>query len=189
MIENAPLMLRSDEAKSQRHAGAGRHPVSESSRRLDPGLRRGDGAMLAEREGIVIGSRAGVTRIRVQPAAACAGCGSRGSCASASASAKPQFVDVRLPAPAVPGAHVTLSLPESSITLAAVLGYLFPALGLLLGAVIAAVLFTGDLPAVLGAVVGLLAGLLGVRLASGRFCRSCMTPRVCHSTSLTGDPT
>ena len=142
---------------------------------------------LVERDGIVVGSRAGVTRIRLEQAASCAGCGSRGTCASAAGSGKPQFIDVRLSAPAVPGAQVTLSLPESSLALAAVLGYLLPAVGLLFGAVIAAVLFTGDLPAVLGAVLGLLAGLLGVRLASGRFCRSYMTPGVCPSTSLTGD--
>ena len=53
--------------------------------------------------------------------------------------------------------HVTLSLSETSIALAAVLGYLVPAIGLLLGAVIAAGLFAGDLPAVWGAVLGLVA--------------------------------
>lgn len=142
---------------------------------------------LVERAGIVIASRAGITRIRLEQAAVCTSCGSRGTCASASGSAKPQFIDVRLSGPVVPGAHVTLSLPEASVALAAVLGYLFPALGLLLGAVIAAVLFTGDLPAVLGAVLGLLAGLLGVRFASRRFCGSTMTPRVCPSTPLIGD--
>ncbi len=187
MVENALILLRSDEVESHRYAGAGRHPVSEHNRRLDPGLRRNEGDMLAEREGVVVGSHAGITRIRLEQAAACAGCGSRGTCASASVSSKPQFLDVRLSAPAVPGAHVTLSLPESSVALAAVLGYLFPALGLLLGAVIAAVFFTGDLPAVLGAVLGLLAGLLGVRLASRRFSGRYMTPRVCPSTPLIGD--
>ena len=49
----------------------------------------------------------------------------------------------------VPGAHVTVSLPESSVALAAVLGYLLPALGLLFGALVAGVFFSGDLPAVL----------------------------------------
>ena len=163
---------------------------------LDSGFRRNDGAengagevasLLAEREGIVIGAHAGITRIRLEQAAACAGCGSRGTCASAAVPATPQFIDVRLSETAVPGAHVTLSLPESSIALAAVLGYLFPVLGVLFGALIATVLFAGDLPAVLGAVLGLLIGLLGVRLASGRFCGSYMTPRVCPSTSLNGD--
>ena len=33
------LLLRPDEVESSRHAGEGRHPVSESNRRLDPGLR------------------------------------------------------------------------------------------------------------------------------------------------------
>ena len=188
MIENALLLLRSDEMESQRHASAVRHPVLERNRRLDPGLRRGDGAMLAEREGIVIGSRAGVTRIQVQPTTVCAGCGSRGTCTSSSAMATPQFIDVRLSAPTVPGAHVTVSLPESSVALAAVLGYLLPALGLLFGALVATVLFAGDLPAVLGAVLGLVAGLIAVRIASKRFSRSHITPAVCPSTHFSGDP-
>ena len=143
---------------------------------------------LAEREGVVVASRAGIVRIRLEQAAACAGCGSRGTCASASPSATPQFIDVRLSAPTFPGAQVTLSLPESSVALAAVLGYLLPALGLLLGAVVATVLFSGDLPAVLGAVLGLVAGLIAVRFASNRFSGSYMTPAVCPSTPLSGDP-
>ena len=36
------LLLWPDEVESSRHAGEGRHPVSESNRRLGPGLRRGD---------------------------------------------------------------------------------------------------------------------------------------------------
>ena len=70
----------------------------------------------------------------------------------------------------------------------AVLGYLLPALGLLLGAVIATVLFSGDLPAVLGAVLGLVTGLIVVRLASKRFSSSTMTLAVCPSTPFSGDP-
>jgi len=141
---------------------------------------------LAERDGIVVASHAGITRIRLEQAAACAGCGSRGTCASASA--KPQFIDVRLSAPTTSGSHVTLSMPESSVALAAVLGYLLPALGLLLGAVVASVLFSGDLPAVLGAVLGLLAALIAVRLASNRFSGGHMTPAICPSIPLSGDP-
>ena len=143
---------------------------------------------LAAREGVVVASHAGITRIRLEPAAACAGCGSRGTCASASSSATPQFVDVRASAATVPGAHVTVSLPESSVALAAVLGYLLPALGLLFGALVAAVFFSGDLPAVLGAVLGLVTGLIVVRIASKRFSGSAMTPIVCPSTLLSGDP-
>ena len=143
---------------------------------------------LAAREGVVVASHAGITRIRLEPAAACSGCGSRGTCASASSSATPQFIDVRVSAATVPGAHVTVSLPESSVALAAVLGYLLPALGLLFGALVAGVFFSGDLPAVLGAVLGLVAGLIVVRLSSKRFSGSAMTPIVCPSTLLSGDP-
>ncbi len=43
MSESAfSLLLRPDEVESNRHAGEGRHPVSESNRRVGPGLRRGD---------------------------------------------------------------------------------------------------------------------------------------------------
>ena len=143
---------------------------------------------LAARKGVVVASHAGITRIRLEPAAACAGCGSRGTCTSASSSAKPQFIDVRVSAATVPGAHVTVSLPESSVALAAVLGYLLPALGLLFGALVAGVFFSGDLPAVLGAVLGLVTGLIVVRLASKRFSGGAMTPIVCPSTLLSGDP-
>ena len=143
---------------------------------------------LAAREGVVVASHAGITRIRLEPAAACSGCGSRGTCASASSSATPQFIDVRASAATVPGAHVTVSLPESSVALAAVLGYLLPALGLLFGALVAGVFFFGDLPAVLGAVLGLVAGLIVVRLSSKRFSGSVMTPAVCPSTLRSGDP-
>ena len=143
---------------------------------------------LAAREGVVVASHAGITRIRLEPAAACSGCGSRGTCASASSSATPQFIDVRASAATVPGAHVTVSLPESSVALAAVLGYLLPALGLLFGALVAGVFFSGDLPAVLGAVLGLVTGLIVVRIASKSFSGSAMTPIVCPSTLLSGDP-
>ena len=108
--------------------------------------------------------------------------------ATTSSSATPQFIDVRASAATVPGAHVTVSLPESSVALAAVLGYLLPALGLLFGALVAGVFFFGDLPAVLGAVLGLVAGLIVVRLSSKRFSGSVMTPAVCPSTLLSGDP-
>ena len=138
-----------------------------------------------EREGIVIGAHAGVTRIRLEQAATCAGCGSRGTCSSASG--KPQIVEVRLPQPTSFGERVTLALPESSIALAALLGYLFPAVTLLVGAVIAAGVFGNDGAAVLGAVCGLLVGLFCVRLVSGGFGSRHMTPDICSSTHSFGE--
>jgi len=186
-MENDLLASHPESIEPTRIRHSGLDPES-SGAPLDSGFRRNDGALLAECEGIVIGSREGVTRIRLEQATACAGCGSRGTCASSSASAKPQFVDVRLSGTVVPGAHVTLSLPETSVALAAVVGYLLPALGLLIGAVIAAGLFAGDLPAVWGALLGLVAGLIAVRLASNRFSGSLMTPSVCPSIPISGDP-
>lgn len=141
---------------------------------------------LVERDGIVIGAHAGLARIRLEPAPGCAGCGSRGTCASGAG--KPQIVEIRLPEPAPPGARVTLTLPESSVAVAAVLGYLLPIVGLLLGAMSATLVFAGDLAAVIGAVCGLLVGLLGVRLVSVRFSNRYMTPGICPSTHLSGDP-
>lgn len=140
---------------------------------------------VVERDGIVIGAHAGLARIRLEPAPGCSGCGSRGTCASAAG--KQQIVEIRLPEPAPPGARVTLTLPESSVAVAAVLGYLLPIVGLLLGAVNATLVFAGDLAAVIGAVCGLLVGLLGVRLISGRFSTRYMTPGVCPSPLPTGD--
>lgn len=139
-----------------------------------------------ERRGTVIGSHAGITRIRLEPAPACSGCGSRGTCASGAS--EPKVVEMRLRASAVPGTRVTLTLPESSVALASLLGYLLPAVGLLLGAVVASRFFAGDLAAVLGAAAGLAAGLLGVRLISGNFSHRYLTPGVCPSTLPTGDP-
>lgn len=141
--------------------------------------------MLTERNGVVIGMHAGIARIRLEPAPGCSGCGSRGTCASASGN--PQIVEVRMPEPAIPGANITLTVPETSIALASLLGYLVPAVGLLLGAVVAAALCAGDLPAVLGAVGGLLAGLLGVRRVSKRFSRRYLTPGVCPPILPAGD--
>ena len=139
----------------------------------------------AARNGIVIGLHEGRTRILLESAPACSGCGSRGTCASGAA--KQQIVEVDLARPVVPGEPVTLSLPESSVAFAALLGYLLPAFGLLFGAIVAAAFFAGDLAAVLGALIGLAAGLLCVRLISGRVIGGTMTPSVCPSHFFTGE--
>lgn len=138
-----------------------------------------------ERVGVVIGAHAGMTRIRLEPTPACSGCGSRGTCSSAPG--KIQIVDVTLPHAAACGDRVTLALPESSIALAAVLGYLFPAVALLLGAVIGACAFGSDGAAVLGAACGLLVGLSCVRLVARAFGSRHMTPDVCPSTHFLGE--
>ena len=145
-----------------------------------------------ERCGIVVGltERRGETlaRVRLEAAPACAGCGSRESCSAGEA--KGQVVTVRLEAPVVTGAPIALILPESAIALAAALGYLLPALGLLLGAVLAGLLFSSDALAALGAVAGLAAGVLLARFLAGSSLGRRVTPSLCppvHSANLPGD--
>jgi sigma-E factor negative regulatory protein RseC len=57
-------------------------------------------------------------------------------------------------------------MPASSVTLAALLGYLLPPVCLLVGAIIASTCYEGDAAAVLGAGFGFVAGLLLARLIS-----------------------
>ena len=141
-----------------------------------------------ERSGVVLSCAAGVARIRLDPPAGCAGCAGRGTCASSAG--KPQIVEMRLPADIDRGTRVLLTLPESSVAKASLLGYLLPAVGLVLGASLGAWFFSGDLPAVAGAILGLAAGLSCVRTIAGRLAAPSLTPGVCASSSLPfpGDP-
>jgi len=120
---------------------------------------------LVERSGEVIGFDHGVAQIRLERASSgCSGCGSRGTCASGNAAA--QVIEMRMPEHTRIGDHVTVSMPASSVTLAALLGYMLPPVSLLVGAVVASLLYGSDLAAVLGAVFGLVAGLFLARLIS-----------------------
>jgi len=120
---------------------------------------------LVERDGEVVGFAQGVAKVRLERASSgCSGCGSRGTCASGNAAA--QVIEMRLSDHTRIGDHVTVSMPSSSVTLAALLGYLLPPVSLLVGAVMASLLYGSDLAAVLGAALGLVAGLLLARLIS-----------------------
>ena len=77
-----------------------------------------------ERSGEVIGFEQGLVRIRLERLSGCSGCGSRGTCASGSTAA--QVIHMFLPAGAKPGDRITVSMPASSVTLAALLAYLLP---------------------------------------------------------------
>lgn len=117
-----------------------------------------------ERSGEIVSFEQGVAQIRLEPPSGCSGCGSRGACASGSAAA--QVIHMSLPAGTKPGDQVTVSIPSSSVTLAALLGYLLPLVCLLAGAIVAATCYEGDAAAVLGAGFGFVAGLLLARLIS-----------------------
>ena len=117
-----------------------------------------------ERRGEVIGLARGLAQIRLAPEAGCSACGSRGSCAAGSAAAP--VIEMPVPARTRLGDQLTVSLPPSSLTLAALLGYLLPPLCLLAGAMAAASAYPGDAAAVLGGGLGFVAGLLLARLLS-----------------------
>ncbi len=138
-----------------------------------------------ERSGEVVGFEHGLAQIRLERASGCNGCGSRGTCASGSAAA--QLIHLPLPEHTRLGDHLTVSMPSSSVALAALLGYLLPPLALLAGAIIAATCYESDGAAVLGAGLGFVAGLLLARLISNYAFGRGLTPSVCHPVSQPGE--
>jgi len=118
-----------------------------------------------ECHGEVIALVHGSALIRLERApSSCGGCSSRGTCSSGHAPT--QEVLMQMPADTKIGDQVTVSMPSSSVALAAVLGYLLPPVFLLLGAIVADSHYAGDAAAVLGAAIGLVVGLLVARLIS-----------------------
>ena len=140
---------------------------------------------MTERVGQVIGFDGTDALVRMAPAAGCGSCGSRGSCGSAGKAA--QVIGMELPAQARLGDRVAVSMPSSSIALAALLGYLLPPACLLAGAVAGAINVGGDEAAVAGAGIGLCAGLLLARLISRFAFRRGLAPAVCNPTTHYGD--
>lgn len=133
-----------------------------------------------ERCGEVIGVEQGMAQIRLERDPVCSGCGSRGSCASGSTAA--QVIHMALPGHTRLGDQVTVSMPSSSVTQAAALGYLLPSVSLLVGAIVAANRFEGDAAAVLGAGLGFVAGLLLARLISRLAFAKRFVPTTCAGT-------
>jgi sigma-E factor negative regulatory protein RseC len=138
-----------------------------------------------ERGGEVVGFDQGQAQVRLEGAGGCNSCGSRGTCASGSKAA--QVINLSLPAHTRLGDRVTVSMPASSLTLAAMLGYLLPPVCLLVGAILSTTCFEGDAAAVLGAGSGLVAGLLLVRLMSGFAFGKALSSSVCPSNFQPGD--
>lgn len=134
-----------------------------------------------ERQGQVIGIVDGRARIRLEQSGGCAGCGSRGTC-GADGSAREQLIDLPLAAGTGVGDTVSVSSPASSFVLATLLGYLLPALGLLLGAIVAEIAVGGDEAAVGGAVSGFVIALLCARVLSRHSLGSALNPVVSPAT-------
>ena len=117
-----------------------------------------------ERRGEVVGFAHGMAQVRIEPASACSACGSRRTCSSGQSTG--QVINLSLSGYHQIGDQIAVAMPASSLTLAALIGYLLPPVALLIGALIAATCFAGDAAAVLGAGLGFSAGLLLVRLIS-----------------------
>ncbi len=129
-----------------------------------------------ERRGEVVGFERGLARVRLERAAsACAGCGSRGTCASGAT----QLIHLRLPEETRLGDRIMVSMPASSVAAAGLLGYLLPSASLIAGAVAAAAFFDGDGAAVLGAALGFIAGLLAARVIARFLIGGGPAPVVC----------
>lgn len=116
---------------------------------------------LIERNGEVVGFVPGGAQIRLAGMAACGSCGARAACSSGNSA---QMVNVKaLPPTTQIGDQVCLTMPAASLARAALIGYLVPPVGLLLGAVTAFAWLGNDLAAVVGAALGFATGLIVVR--------------------------
>ena len=132
-----------------------------------------------ERKGQVIRFERGVAKIRLEQAAGCASCGSRNSCSSAEPAG--QVVSMPMSGPVAAGEFVSVSMPAATVTSAALVGYVIPPFGLLLGAIFASFINDSDVATSLGAVLGFVAGLLLTRWLARFAFGQRLTPSVCRS--------
>ena len=105
--------------------------------------------------------------------AACSSCGHAGGCSIGKLAGKQRESLVSVPAHGLRlDQRVTLTLETSQLTQAALLGYLLPAILMLVGAVLGEKVDAGETLSVIGAAFGLFAGLLLTRL------RAPLSPRL-----------
>lgn len=117
---------------------------------------------MVETRGRVIALHDGLADVRVAAASACASCRTRNVCGSG----HERSLQIPAPAHAVVGDTVSLQLPQDSFSLGMLIGYLLPAVTLLLGAALLS--SGGDAFAALGAGLGLALGLALARLLHRR---------------------
>ncbi|MBI2306907.1 MAG: SoxR reducing system RseC family protein [Rhodocyclales bacterium] len=120
---------------------------------------------LLEQRGVVRRIADGRALVALE-SSACGGCAHAGGCGAGrlAAAAAPRLVTLPAEASLRVGDAVLLSQPERRIVLSALLGYLFPALALLVGAWFGATLAGSDAGAAFGAASGFLAALAISRL-------------------------
>jgi sigma-E factor negative regulatory protein RseC len=115
--------------------------------------------------GIVLSIAAGQAEIGVA-VQGCSSCGQKKSCGIGKLAGGGKTTRVTLPTRAglQVGDTVTLSVPQSAINRAALLGYLLPATLLVIGSIVGNTVLDSDFGAALGAAVGIAVGLLVVRV-------------------------
>lgn len=123
---------------------------------------------LIEHRGIVQRVEAGRAIVAMETAG-CSACGQGASCGIGKMAAGRPATLLTLPvgAEVKAGDEVSIALPSGKLTLSAVLGYLFPAFAMIVGAWLGAALEGSDGATALGAMIGFLGALTIARLAIG----------------------
>lgn len=125
-------------------------------------------AKMIEHRGIVQRVEDGQAIVAMETAG-CSSCGQGSSCGIGKmASGRPAtLLTLPVSGDIKAGDLVRIGLPESRLTLSALLGYLFPAFAMLFGAWFGSVLDGSDGATALGAIVGFLGALAIARIAIG----------------------
>lgn len=110
----------------------------------------------------VLSLQDGMAEVRLDAPAACGSCGAQGACGGGRA----RRVRIAVAPGIGAGDRISLQLSEADLNRSALLAYLLPAAGMLLGALFLAP--GGDSLAVLGAALGLGLGLVSLRLFGRR---------------------
>jgi sigma-E factor negative regulatory protein RseC len=113
-------------------------------------------------DGVVVGSAAGVARVKVQRNGGCGRCNEEGGCGNTGDSRCDEFIvlnelNVRS------GDHVRIDVPEGAALRAALLAYGLPLTGIVLGAGVGSFIGGSDLGSVAGALTGFAFGLACLR--------------------------
>ncbi|MCG2579057.1 SoxR reducing system RseC family protein [Dechloromonas sp. XY25] len=126
------------------------------------------GAPLIEHRGVVQRVDDGVALVAVETAG-CPSCAQGSACGVGKMAAGRPATLLTIPVSAdiKAGDFVLIGLPESGLTLPALLGYLFPAFAMLVGAWLGACLEGSDGSTALGAIAGFLGALAVARIVIG----------------------
>jgi len=127
-------------------------------------------ADLLEARGRLVALHGNSADVRMAVASSCQGCRARPVCADGGG----RIIRIVAPPNASVGDPVLLELDQANFALGVAIGYLLPALLLLLGAAVSS--FAGDAAAALGAAIGLVTGLLLVRLLHRRLLADRLQP-------------